>query len=107
MAAKQPSSRDDLFGTEGVGEDDADIGTRGHSSQGGTASTKSGGTLGHDAGVQSRTGNPANVQGAGTIPNENEHPGPSTGSGGMNHEMHESGAAKLGGAKKPEDDRRG
>lgn len=77
--AKQPSSRQDLFGTKGIGEDDSDIGTRGHSSQRGTASTKTGGTRGHDAGVQARTGNPANVQGAGAIPKENEHEPPATG----------------------------
>ena len=64
----QPSSRRDLFGTEGIGEEDSDsdIGTRGHSSQGGTAGTKTGGTKGHDAGAQSRTGNPGNKQGVDT-----------------------------------------
>ena len=61
----QPSSRRDGFGTEGIGDDDndSDIGTRGHSSQGGTAGTRTGGTLGNDAGAQSRTGNPVNKQG--------------------------------------------
>lgn len=64
--SKQPSSRQDLFGTEGIGEgDDEDIGTRGHSSQGGTSSTHTGGVRGNDAGAQSRTGNPANEQGPG------------------------------------------
>ena len=59
---KQPSSRQDGFGTEGIGEDDNDddIGTRGHASQGGTAGTHTGGTKGHNAGAQRRTGkNPA------------------------------------------------
>lgn len=68
VMGSQPSSRKDLFGTADVGEDDSDIGTRGHSSQGGTASTKSGGTQGHDAGVQKRHGNPANAQGPGEMP---------------------------------------
>jgi hypothetical protein len=63
----QPSSRRDLFGTEGIGEEDndSDIGTRGHSSQGGTAGTKTGGVRGNNAGAQSRTGNPVNEQGPG------------------------------------------
>lgn len=60
---KQPSSRQDLFGTEGVGDDDdADVGTGGPSSQGGTASTHTGGTRGNDAGAQSRHDNPSNDQ---------------------------------------------
>lgn len=64
--AKQPSSRQDLFGTEGIGEDgDEDMGTRGHSSGGGTSGTRTGGVQGNDAGAQSRTGNPTNEQGPG------------------------------------------
>lgn len=63
---KQPSSRRDQFGAEGIGEDDAaDIGTAGHSSQGATASTHTGGTRGHDACAQMRTGSPTNEQGPG------------------------------------------
>jgi hypothetical protein len=60
----QPSSRRDGFGTEGIGDDDndSDIGTRGHSSQGGTAGTRTGGTRGNDAGAQSRSGNPPDRQ---------------------------------------------
>jgi hypothetical protein len=76
----QPSTRRDLFGTEGVGEgDDAnEIGTRGHSSQGGTANPKSGGTRSNDAGAQARTGNPANVEGREAMPKEREHAPPSS-----------------------------
>jgi hypothetical protein len=95
--AKQPSSRQDLFGTEGVGEDESDIGTRGHSSQGGTASTKSGGVRGNDAGAQSRTGNPANVQGAGAMPKENEHAPPATGSSGIASGLQKGGTTPGGG----------
>jgi hypothetical protein len=67
MMGGQPSSRRDGFGTEGIGDEDtdSDIGTRGHSSQGGTAGTRTGGTRGHDAGAQSRHDNPANKQGPG------------------------------------------
>lgn len=43
----QPSTRQDLFGTEGIGEDDdLGIGTSGHSSQGGIASSHTGGSKG-------------------------------------------------------------
>jgi hypothetical protein len=54
----QPSSRRDGFGTEGIGDEDtdSDIGAHGHSSQGGTAATRTGGTRGNDAGAQSRDG---------------------------------------------------
>jgi hypothetical protein len=56
--AGQPSSRRDGFGTEGIGDadNDSDVGTGGHSSQGGTAATRTGGTRGNDAGAQSRPG---------------------------------------------------
>jgi hypothetical protein len=62
----QPSSREDLFGSEGIGEDgDGDMGTRGHASQGGTAGTRTGGARGHDAGAQRRSGNPGRKRGPG------------------------------------------
>jgi len=69
----QPSSRRDGFGTKGIGDDDndSDIGTRGHSSQSGTAGTRTGGTRGNDAGAQSQTGQP----GGQTGPREHEPPG--------------------------------
>jgi hypothetical protein len=60
----QPSSRRDGFGIEGIGDDDndSDIGTRGHSSQGGTAGTRTGGTRGNEAGARSQTGSPSDKQ---------------------------------------------
>jgi hypothetical protein len=53
----QSSSRKDVFGTEGIGDEGpADIGTGGHSSVAGTGSTTTGGTQGHELGAQEKKG---------------------------------------------------
>lgn len=61
---KQPSSRRDGFGTEGIGDDDrdADVGTRGHSSQGGTAGTITGGTQSHTPDSRKPTTSPSSKE---------------------------------------------
>ena len=64
--SNQPSSRKDLFGTEGVGErGDSDMGKRGHSSQGGTANSQTGGKQGNAPRPQ---GSEANKQGVDEAP---------------------------------------
>ena len=64
--SNQPSTRKDLFGTEGVGQGgDSDMGKRGHSSQGGTADGHTGGKQGNAPRPQ---GTEANKQGAHEAP---------------------------------------